>query len=248
MRNTLIEVCVDNIESIHTAIKAGADRIELCSALSVGGITPSWAFSQYAVKNSSIPINVMIRQRAGDFVFSSNEIAMMNDEIQMMRDLGVNGVVIGALNIDAQINVKACQQWIESAGDLDVTFHRAFDTVQDWQYALEQVIDLGCKSILTSGQQPTAERGIESLTQFVKQADGRVSIMPGCGVNASNALDIISATGAKELHLSGKTQRQSSMVNLNTGVSMGAEAESDRMIDVTSIEKVHNVVRLLNDK
>ncbi|UGA56987.1 copper homeostasis protein CutC [Vibrio sp. VB16] len=246
MKNTVVEVCVDNVESLHTAIDAGAKRIELCSALSVGGITPSWAFSHYAVKNSTVPIYAMIRQRAGDFLFSSNEIDMMTDEIQMMRDLGVAGIVIGALNANATINVNACRQWINHAGDLGVTFHRAFDIVQDWQYSLEQVIDLGCERILTSGQQATADKGINEIKQFVEQANQRLSIMPGCGVNQHNALPLIETTGATEIHLSGKTQRQSAMINLNSQVSMGAETSGDQLIDVTSFDKVHAVVNLLN--
>ena len=246
MRDTLVEVCVDNIESLHTAIEAGAKRIELCSALSVGGITPNWAFANYAVKNSSVPIYSMIRPRAGDFLFSANEIDSMSDEIQMMRDLGIHGVVIGALNANASINVPACQKWIESAGDLGVTFHRAFDVVQDWKYSLEQIIDLGCERILTSGQQATAAKGVEQLAQFVQQANNRLSIMPGCGVNRSNALQIMELTGANEIHLSGKTQRPSAMIDLGTQVSMGAEASGDQFIDVTDFDKVSQIVRLLN--
>ncbi|MGF1765164.1 copper homeostasis protein CutC [Aliivibrio kagoshimensis] len=247
MRNTLVEVCVDNIESLHTAIEAGAKRIELCSALSVGGITPNWAFANYAVKNSPVPIYSMIRSRAGDFLFSSNEIDSMSDEIQMMRDLGINGVVIGALNADASINVQACQKWVKSAGELGITFHRAFDVVHDWQYSLEQVIDLGCERILTSGQQATAAQGIDQLTQFVQRANNRLSIMPGCGVNHSNALQLIELTGAHEIHLSGKTQRASAMIDLGTSVSMGVQASDDQLIDVTDFEKVNQVVRLLNE-
>ncbi|MEI6897768.1 MAG: copper homeostasis protein CutC, partial [Psychromonas sp.] len=244
MAKTLVEVCVDNIESLHTAIESGANRIELCSALSIGGITPSWAFTNYAVKHSPIPVYAMVRQRAGDFLFSANEIDSMNDEIQMLRDLGVNGVVIGALNGNASINTSACKQWLASAGDLGVTFHRAFDLVQNWQYALEQVIDLGCERILTSGQQSTAEQGIEQLRCFVKQAGQRLSIMPGCGVNENNAQQLIALTGASEIHLSGKTQRRSAMINLCSQVSMGADSSVDQFIDVTSFEKVNQVVRL----
>lgn len=246
MRNTLIEVCVDNIESLHTALEAGAKRIELCAALSVGGITPSWAFANYAVKNSPVPVYTMIRQRAGDFLFSPSEIDMMNDEVQMMRELGAGGIVIGALNADASINLQASQKWIDSAGDLGITFHRAFDVVQDWQYSLEQVIALGCERILTSGQQATAELGKQQLKQFVERADGRLSIMPGCGVNTNNALDLIELTGAHEIHLSGKAQRPSAMIDLGTQVSMGAEASGDQFIDVTDFNKVNQVVRLLN--
>lgn len=176
-----IEVCIDNIESLHTAIAAGADRIELCSALALGGLTPSLGLITQAVAVSSIPIYVMIRPRDGDFVFSDEEIHFMEHEIHTYKQLGVNGVVIGALNPDATINEDALRRWTTAAQGVGVTFHRAFDLVANPLESLELLCHYSIERILTSGLQPTAPEGKAMIKYLVETAQNRLSIMAGLG-------------------------------------------------------------------
>lgn len=237
-----IEVCIDNIESLHTAIAAGADRIELCSALSLGGLTPSLGFITQAVTISSIPVYVMIRPRDGDFVFSEEEIHFMEQEILSYKFLGVDGVVIGALNPDATINEVALRRWTTAAQGIGITFHRAFDLVANPIESLELLCNYPIDRVLTSGLQPTALEGREMIKQLVDVAHGRLSIMAGSGVNDSNALSLVD-TGITELHLSGKGQRPSQMLQQTSQISMGIES-SDECVSVTDYDKVQKIVRL----
>lgn len=237
-----IEVCIDNIESLHTAIAAGASRIELCSALALGGLTPSLGLIKQAVATSSIPIYVMIRPREGDFVFNDEEIHFMEQEIQAYKALGVDGVVIGALTPDANINEVALERWTNAAKGIGITFHRAFDLVCDPITSLQLLIRYKVDRVLTSGLKKTAVEGKENLKTLVNKADGRISIMAGAGVNASNAQQLIDL-GVNELHLSGKTERPSHMKKQLTQVSMGNESTDDK-VSITDYDKVKDIVRL----
>ncbi|MCE0496230.1 copper homeostasis protein CutC [Vibrio salinus] len=248
MNKVLVEVCVDSIESLNNALVGGADRIELCSSLPLGGVSPSYGLTQYAVKHSEVPVYAMVRLRSGDFLFTADEIAMMCDEIQFFRETGVSGIVIGALTEDANVDVKAVKRWVDSAKGLGITFHRAFDLVNSASPALEQLIDLGCERVLTSGGRSAAFEGIDNLTSLVGQANGRISVMPGCGVNQHNAKAIIDATGAREIHLSAKITHPSKMLTMNNKVSMGTNASSDTNRDITDIQIIRNIVAKLNEK
>lgn len=238
-----IEVCIDNSESLTTAILAGANRIELCSALALGGLTPSPGFIQQAVALSPIPIYAMVRPRAGDFVFNQQEIDVMLADIAFMKQQGVAGVVVGILTAEGDINQPALKKLIQAADGIGVTFHRAFDLCRDPHSALEVLIELGCERVLTSGLQATAEQGSETIRQLVKQANQRISLMPGAGVNADNALNIVAITGASELHLSGKTRRPGAMLNRGD-IKMGNNAEDDSSVEVTSYQRVKAVIDL----
>lgn len=237
-----IEVCIDNIESLYTSIAAGADRIELCSALSLGGLTPSLGLITQAVAVSSIPIYVMIRPRDGDFVFSEEEIHFMEQEILSYKLLGVDGVVIGALNPNATINEVALRRWTTAAQGIGITFHRAFDLVANPIESLELLCQYPIDRVLTSGLQPTALEGIAMIKQLVDVAHGRLSIMAGSGVNDSNALSLVD-TGITELHLSGKRKRPSNMLQQSSQISLGIES-SDEWVSVTDYDKVQKIVRL----
>jgi copper homeostasis protein len=241
-----VEVCVDNIESLQTAINAGAHRIELCSSLLLGGITPTFGLTSFSVKQTHIPIYAMVRPRSGDFLFSRDEIAMMTEEIQHLKAIGVNGIVIGALTQDAKIDQQAIKQWVNAANGIGITFHRAFDLVQDPTTSLETLIDLGCQRVLTSGLHATAISGITCIKALIQQANDRISIMPGCGINQMNAKHIIQSTGATEIHLSGKTSRPSRMQYFEHTASMGADSTQDQFINVTDFHVIHDVVRQLN--
>ncbi|AWX14781.1 copper homeostasis protein CutC [Mergibacter septicus] len=239
-----IEVCVDNIESALTAVKAGADRLELCGSLDVGGITPAYSLIKYVVKNLSVESYVMIRPRSGDFLFNRLEVQMMLEDIQIAKQLGANGVVIGALTSNAEIDLTVCRHLIQAANGMGITFHRAFDLCADPKQALEDLINLGCHRVLTSGQAINAFKGRKMLTELVKQAQGRISIMAGAGVNAENAVEIITTTGVNELHLSGKKYRNSQMKRISP-VIMGNSIEDDLKIRITDFKKIKAIKQKL---
>ena len=196
-----IEVCCPDLESVRTAVKAGAGRIELCEELGIGGVTPSETLLHQALDVAGdVPVNVLIRPRGGNFVYTAHEVEQMLRSIQMCRAAGANGVVIGALLADGSVDTATVSRLVLEADGLDITFHRAFDESADLRQALEDIIGLGIKRILTSGGCPTAYLGRFVLRDLVSQAAGRISIMPGCGILPSNLNEIASITAATEFH------------------------------------------------
>lgn len=196
----ILEVCTATLESVIAAREGGAQRIELCSALSEDGLTPSYGMIKVAREVGPEFLHVLIRPRPGNFVYSDIEAACMIDDIKMCRSLGADGIVIGALTTENDIDIPLCRKLIDAAEGMQITFHRAFDVCRNPLHALEQIIDLGCHRILTSGQAPTALEGISLLKDLVTLSSGRISIMPGAGVNEDNARLILNATGATEIH------------------------------------------------
>lgn len=194
-----LEVCCGDLQSVRAAIEGGAHRVELCEALELDGLTPSEAMMESAI-GMGIPVQVLIRVREGDFVYNKDEICKMQNDIRLARKLGAAGVVIGALMPDGSIDEEATRCMMDEAEGLSVTFHRAFDVCREPEEALEKIISLGCHRLLTSGQATTAEQGIPMLKKLVEQADGRIIIMPGAGVNPQNASRILEETGALEIH------------------------------------------------
>ncbi|HVZ95482.1 MAG TPA: copper homeostasis protein CutC [Chitinophagaceae bacterium] len=197
-----LEIIGFTIDSCITAQRAGANRIELCDNYYEGGTTPSYAFIEAARKNLSIELYVMIRPRGGDFLYSADEFDIMKRNIEVCKKLGCDGVVMGLLHADGSIDKKRTAPLVEYAYPLGVTFHRAFDRTNDPFQALEDVIDMGCERILTSGLQPKATDGAALIKQLVQQADDRIIIMPGSGVTSQNILQLAEATGATEFHSS----------------------------------------------
>lgn len=196
-----IEVCSTSLEDAREAEAGGAVRIELCSAITCGGVTPSYGTIQSIVDaNLNLDINVLIRAREGGFHYSPSEIETMCRDIEFCRKAGVHGVVIGALSPQGDIDVEACKRMVEAAGNMSVTFHRAFDICREPFASLEQIISLGCERLLTSGQQPSAEQGVELIAELVKRAAGRIIIMPGAGINPRNITYIEQKTAATEFH------------------------------------------------
>ena len=173
--------------------------MELCQALELDGLTPSAEMMESAI-GMGIPVQVLVRPRKGDFVYNNDEVGQMRHDIRLAKQLGANGVVIGALRPDGSIDEDTVRCLVDEAEDLSITFHRAFDVCAKPLEALEQIISLGCHRLLTSGQAPTAEQGIPLLKKLVEQSAGRLSIMPGAGVNPLNACRILSETGAHEIH------------------------------------------------
>lgn len=210
-----IEVCATSLFDVQEAIAGGASRIELCSALELGGITPSYGTMKQVMDNCNIPVNILVRARGGDFVYTQEEVDAMVEDIKFCKKLGVNGVVIGALTPEGDIDIPAMKQMIEAAGDeLKITFHRAFDRAINPFESLEKIISLGCDTLLTSGQQEeSAEDGVELLAQLVKQSNGRITIMPGKGVRVENIEYIEKTSGAVQFH---STARSARFNNLHT--------------------------------
>ncbi|PTP14152.1 copper homeostasis protein CutC [Vibrio sp. 10N.286.51.C3] len=240
--NIEIEVCIDNLESLHNALAGGANRIELCSSLALGGLTPSFGMMKQAARISSVPVYAMIRPRQGDFIFDNDDMMCMLDDIQAAADAGLHGVVLGVLSAQGEIEMVAMKALTSKAHQLKlgVTFHRAIDQLKDYQTALEQIIELGCERVLTSGLASNAEQGKDILKEMVELAQGRLDIMAGAGVTANNGRDILKHTGVQALHLSGKSTRASLMEN-NSSAQMGSDDIDDYQIPVTDASKISDV-------
>lgn len=222
------EVCVTHLASVLAAERAGAHRVELCSALDVGGLTPSLGLIRAAVQAAGLPIYVLIRPREGDFCYRDGELAVMLDDIRACREVGAQGVVIGALRRDGTLHLPQLSALLAAAGDLDVTCHRAFDSTPDPFAALEQLAGLGIRRVLSSGQAETAFAGRFLLQKLVEHAAGRVTVMPGAGISALNIRAIAEASGALEFHFTAKKKVASSstvgLPGLETGYWQSDEA------------------------
>lgn len=213
-----LEVIAFDIQSCQLAADNGADRIELCANPHEGGTTPSYGMMKAARKSTQIQVFPIIRPRGGDFLYSSAEFEAMKDDIKAAQDIGCEGVVIGILNDDGSVDIERCQELVELANGMNVTFHRAFDRVNDALKSLEQIIAIGCKRILSSGLTPTAIEGIPMLKTLVSQADGRIKIMPGSGVRSENIMQLAEETGAICFHSSARNSLESQMNYFNTSM------------------------------
>lgn len=207
----LLEVIAFTIESCKIIEQAGAHRIELCDNAAEGGTTPSYGMMKAARKEVNIPIFPIIRPRGGDFLYSGEEFEIMKNDIAVCKSLGCDGVVMGILLPNGDIDKERTSALVELAWPLSVTFHRAFDRTVHMQQALEDVVQCGCERILTSGLHPTAEEGIQNLHSLVQQANGRIIIMPGSGIRANNIQKIASGSGAEEFHSSARITARSLM-------------------------------------
>ena len=197
----IIEICLEDVQSVLAAQNGGADRVELCSDLFEGGLTPSLGTVLTAKRVSSIPINCMIRPRGGDFCYSDLEFQVMKEDIMAFKKAGVNGIVFGILTPQGDVDVERCRQIIEIARPLSVTFHRAFDMTRDPYKTLDDLIGLGVDRVLTSGQEATVPEGMDLLADLVRIAEDRIIIMPGCGITERNFKKIHERIGAKEYHV-----------------------------------------------
>jgi copper homeostasis protein len=195
-----LEISVETLEAALAAERGGAHRIELCAELRLGGLTPSEELMRLARSMVKLPIFAMIRPRDGNFVYSAAELAQIRRDIAAAKWLGMDGIVIGLLTKDRRVDIAGTRELLKGAEPLPVTFHRAFDDVADLDTGLEDVIAAGAARILTSGGAATAPAGIQKLAQLVAAAENRLIILPGGGVNATNAAHVARKTGARELH------------------------------------------------
>ena len=208
--------------------------MELCAGIPEGGTTPSYGMIRSARECISIALNVIIRPRGGDFLYSEEEINEMLYDIKVAKELGADGLVFGCLLPDGSVDKVNMARLMEAAGDTPVTFHRAFDHSSDPMQALEDIIELGCARILTSGCRPTALEGAGLLAKLVEKAGDRLIIMPGCGVKESNIAEIARLSGAREFHFSAREPVQSGMVFRNPEVAMGSEDDPYGTVQTTA--------------
>ena len=214
-----LEVIGFTIESCLIAQAAGAHRIELCDNPSEGGTTPSYGFIKAAREKLTIELYPIIRPRGGDFLYSDTEFEIMKADVQICKNIGCNGVVIGILLADGTVDKERCKQLIDSAYPMGVTFHRAFDRTADPFKALEDIISIGCERILTSGQKPSVNEGVQLLIDLVQQANERIIIMPGSGVRAENIVALANKTNALEFHTSARIHINSKMEFINKSMN-----------------------------
>jgi copper homeostasis protein len=234
-----LEVIAFDLRSCTIAARHGADRIELCANPHEGGTTPSYGLIATARETTAIQLFPIIRPRGGDFLYTDAELRAMVRDVDQCRALGCDGVVVGMLSKDGRVDVARCTELIEHAGGMQVTFHRAFDRVQDPLQALDDVIGLGCTRILTSGLRPNVDLGTDMLRTLVAAAGDRVTIMAGSGIRSSNIVEVASATGARAFHSSARSAHPSSMEYVNPAM---AEDLSSISIDAAEVAELRRLL------
>ncbi len=239
MEKNILEICCFNLDSALTAANAGADRIELCADPYAGGTTPGIGLIKSVRRKVAIELYPIIRIRGGDFLFSEEEIDVMLHEVEAFKMAGCEGVVLGMLLPDGRVDSANTSRLVEKAYPMGVCFHRAFDWTRNPFEALEDIIQIGCERILTSGQQPTAILGAHLIRDLIHQAEGRIQIMPGSGVRAANIADLKKDTGATQFHSSARTMKKSAMEFIHPSMT---EDQSTVMADR---EEVKGMVRNL---
>jgi copper homeostasis protein len=246
-RPILLEACLDSVASAIAAQAGGAGRLELCANLAEGGTTPSAGMIEACRARVMIPLFVMIRPRAGDFLYSDAECEVMQRDIVGAKALHADGVVLGLLRSDGAVDIEHTRDLVEVARPLAVTFHRAFDVCRDALEALEDLRAIGVDRILTSGQAPTALEGAPLIAELVQRARGKIAILPGGGITQENVEEIVKRTGASEVHVRGTRPMQSNMRHQNPRVSFrGKTALTDDVLEVTDESRIRAMVERLN--
>ena len=245
--NFLLECATDSVESALAAAKGGADRLELCANLIIGGTTPTLALYDEVRSHSDIPLFILIRPRFGDFLYTDYEANVICREIKMFQKAGAEGVVIGSLNKDGSLNVEHMKRFIDSAKDMSITLNRAFDMCADPFATLKQARELGVNTILTSGQAPSSLEGIDLYEKLIEKANGEISILAGGGIKASTIEKLLKQTSLTAFHMSGKIVVESSMVFRNPAVSMGLPGISEYNIWLTDESNVREARKVLDE-
>lgn len=242
----ILEVCVDSFESMKIAKSAGANRIELCSALNLGGLTPSFGLMKQAKSMSGIEVFVMIRPRSGDFLYSDFEIETMKGDIEIVKRLGFDGIVTGILQSDGQIDLKRMDEIIKLAHPLKVVFHRAFDHARNPLEAMETLIEMGICRILTSGQRETALEGAKFIAQLQRNYGDRITIMPGGGIHADSIKPLIESTKCTNYHMSGRVQVDSGM-SYRESIHRKNTPPSEYILERASFDRIKAVRDVLDN-
>lgn len=244
-----LEICVDSIESAIIAQNAGADRIELCANLCEGGTTPGYGTIAAVRENLTIGMNVIIRPRGGDFLYSHDDYEIMKREIDLCGECGADGIVIGILKSDGSIDIERTAKLTELARPMSVTFHRAFDLCSDPVKGLEDIVSSGADRLLTSGQKNKVIDGTELIRRLIAQSKNRIKIMPGSGINISNIDRIARLTGAEEFHLTGRKVTNSEMIFRNSEILMGGCSDipeySRKIADYDMIRSIIDKLKMI---
>lgn len=238
----IIEIATSDFLTTKSAVEGGADRIELCANLAEGGTTPSYGHIKQCREAFDLLIYPIIRPRGGDFLYNSEEFEIMLQDVKLCKQLGCDGVVIGLLNSNGSIDIKRTAALVEAAYPLGVTFHRAFDRCRDPFEAMEQLIEIGCERILTSGQKPTAPEAIELISQLNKAADERIIIMPGSGVRKENIKMLAERTGCVEFHSSLRDKVKSTMEFVHPAFANSEESYMNNAIDTNEVIAFRNAI------
>jgi copper homeostasis protein len=245
-QSTTLEVCLESVDSVIASDRGGAQRVELCANLLEGGTTPSAGAIRAAREKAKIAINVMIRPRGGDFLYTDAEFVSMQHDIRMAKELGADGIVLGLLRPDGTVDVERTRQLVELAKPLPVTFHRAIDVSRDLLEALEDVISTGASHVLTSGGKPSVVEGATMVAKMIEAAKDRIIVMPGCGIRPDNVLSILEATGASEVHIALEEETPSGMQFRKAEIPMGGVDGREYVRFVTPEDAVRSVVEILN--
>ncbi|HEX6169184.1 MAG TPA: copper homeostasis protein CutC [Chitinophagaceae bacterium] len=240
--NYIIEIATSDFLTTKSAVEGGADRIELCSNLAEGGTTPSYAHIKKCREAFDIALFPIIRPRGGDFLYTKDEFEIMKNDIKLCNELGCEGIVIGLLNMDGTIDMTRTSELIGLAYPMDVTFHRAFDRCKDPFAALEELIEIGCQRILTSGQKPTVSDGVDLIAELNKKADDRIIIMPGSGVRKENIKMLADKTGCVEFHSSLRGKAKSPMQFIHPAFANSEESYSNNEISPDEVRVLRNAL------
>lgn len=234
---------MDSVESSINAVKGGASRLELCTCLSEGGITPSLGLLRVVKQEVAVPVFIMVRPRGGDFAYSEQEFEVMKEDLRLFKEDGnADGFVFGVLTPEGEVDSRRCSELIELAHPHPVTFHRAFDMTRDPFRALETIISLKMERILTSGQDSTALDGLPLIKELVERSHGRITIVPGGGITERNLERVLKGSGCVEFHCSARTSTTSVMVYCNQNVCMGAKyGPSEFTAKTTDVSRVQTL-------
>jgi copper homeostasis protein len=238
-----IEIATTDYTTTKAAVAGGADRIELCTALSEGGLTPSFGLIQQCRNDFNVALFPILRPRAGDFLYTPAEFEVIKRDAMLCKQTGCDGVVIGFLNKDGRINKQWTAAIVELVYPLEVTFHRAFDRCRNAMEGLEDIIEAGCQRILTSGQKPVAMEGADLIQQLVQAAADRIVIMPGSGVRAANIKALAQLTGAEEFHSSLKTKGTSNMEYIHPAFAASEESYHYSAVKETDVIALRNALQ-----
>lgn len=238
VKKFIIEIATSDFVTTQSAVAGGADRIELCANLAEGGTTPSFGTIQKCREAFPVSIFPIIRPRGGDFFYTPEEFEIMKRDVKLCKQAGCDGVVLGMLNIDGTIDIPRTASLVEAAYPLGITFHRAIDRCKDPFVALEELIEIGCERILTSGQMPSVVDGVNVVTELNKQANGRIIIMPGSGVRRENIKMLADKTGCTEFHSSLRGKTASKMSFIHPGFKDAAESYMNNAIGADEVKEL----------
>jgi copper homeostasis protein len=246
MKNILLEICCGSIDDAIQAEKGGADRVELCSALFLGGLTPSIGTIQEAKRRLKIPVMVMVRPRSGGFCYTEAEMATIERDAEAAVDSGADGVVFGILQVDGNIDVRRTKRLRQLIGKRQAVFHRAFDVTPDPFKALEQLVDLGITRILTSGQRDTVPDGAELIAQLIGRAGRRIEVLPGGGIRPFNVREVVEKTGCRQVHLTAWSTVKDSSTQARPEVTFGgALRPPEDQFEMTDARLVREIAKRL---